>query len=140
VPRQRGNQEKLTELTEIEEKQIVFSFVLLDVDGDRDFNPGLCNESNILPRLLSNLRDISKLTFRKLRFEQKDRFDFHPIKWADTSKSGFRLDEQYLAYTPYQLQISGKGRFHGFFYDNHVFFVVWCDPLHKLYPFQNRGK
>ena len=61
----------------------------------------------------------------------------HPIEWEQTSeKQGFaNLNEQLQSLTPYQFHISSNeyGRVHGFFLGN-VFFVVWLDPKHKLYP------
>ncbi|MDD1966378.1 hypothetical protein ACIPO9_04375 [Pseudomonas sp. NPDC090203] len=45
------------------------------------------------------------------------------------------LNEQLRSSTPFQFAVSANlhGRIHGFFVD-HVFFVVWLDPDHCLYP------
>ncbi|MCP6040932.1 hypothetical protein NL354_18735 [Klebsiella pneumoniae] len=61
----------------------------------------------------------------------------HCIEWKTTSEpDGFtHLNEQFQSYTPYQFAISRNehGRIHGFFIGN-VFYVVWLDPNHQLYP------
>jgi hypothetical protein len=60
----------------------------------------------------------------------------HPIKWEDTSENGFGLlNEEQLVDTPYQFSISANkhGRVHGFLIDE-VFYIVWLDPGHLLYP------
>ena len=140
MPGKKESLEKLDDLKEYEEERIKFSFALADFNGDRDFDPSRANESNIFTRVLESMRDVCKLTLRQLRFEQHNRFKFHLIKWEETSKTGFRIGEQYEAYKPYQIEFTGQGRFHGFFYEDHIFFVIWCDPFHKLYPIQDRGK
>lgn len=39
----------------------------------------------------------------------------------------------------WQIRISAsKGGIHGVFYEN-VFFVIWFDPQHNLYPDKNHG-
>lgn len=39
----------------------------------------------------------------------------------------------------YQIRISkSKGGIHGVFFDN-VFYIIWLDPLHNMYPNENYG-
>ncbi|WP_298920867.1 hypothetical protein [uncultured Nostoc sp.] len=63
----------------------------------------------------------------------------HPIKWEDTSESGFGLpNEEQLVDIPYQFSISSNeyGRVHGLFIKE-IFYIVWLDPDHLLYPAKN---
>lgn len=88
-------------------------------------------------KLLSRLKDISTLKASVLRGLGGKSLRAHPIDWQETSeKNGFsQLNEQLRSITPYQFQISANehGRLHGFFIDQ-VFYVVWLDPDHELYP------
>lgn len=63
----------------------------------------------------------------------------HPIDWNDT-----RIREKNFSCLPsklmeqvkgdcYQLGINHVFRIHGFFIEN-IFYVVWLDPNHELYP------
>lgn len=67
------------------------------------------------------------------------------------SKSTYRVHDHAKASPPsklpegvelkdcYQIRISkSKGGIHGVFYDN-IFFVIWLDPLHNMYPADNYG-
>lgn len=67
------------------------------------------------------------------------------------SKSTYRVHDHTNANPPsklpegielkdcYQIRISkSKGGIHGVFYDN-IFFVIWLDPLHNMYPAVNYG-
>ncbi|QKQ77934.1 hypothetical protein FBB35_25410 [Nostoc sp. TCL240-02] len=63
----------------------------------------------------------------------------HPIKWEDTREKAFGLpNEEQLVDIPYQFSISSNehGRVHGFFIDE-IFYIVWLDPDHLLYPAKN---
>ncbi len=60
----------------------------------------------------------------------------YTIDWEDTSETCFGLpNEEQLVDTPYQITISANehGRMHGFFIDE-IFYIVWLDPEHRLYP------
>lgn len=86
--------------------------------------------------LLARLKDLSSLGVQELLMNRSPSLRCHPIKWEDTSESGFGLpNEEQLVDTPYQFSLSSNkhGRVHGFFIDE-VFYIVWLDPDHKLYP------
>lgn len=88
--------------------------------------------------LLSRLKALSSLSAQELLLNRSSALRCHPIKWEDTTESGFRLpNEEQLVDVPYQFSISSNehGRVHGFFI-NEVFYIVWLDPDHLLY----RGK
>jgi hypothetical protein len=57
------------------------------------------------------------------------------IGTARRASDGSSLNEQYLAYTPWQFSISAKedGRVIGLLIDD-CFYEVWLDHHHKVYP------
>ena len=86
--------------------------------------------------LLKRLKDLSSLTVQELLVNRSSTLRCHPIKWEDTSESGFGLpNEEQLVDTPYQFSLSSNehGRIHGFFIGE-IFYIVWLDPDHLLYP------
>lgn len=113
---------------------ISFSFKYYQ-DGHSKFS---CIEKEVIYwlTLLERLKDLSSLTAQELLVNRSSTLRCHPIKWEDTSESGFGLpNEEQLVDTPYQFSLSSNehGRVHGFFIDE-VFYIVWLDPDHMLYP------
>jgi hypothetical protein len=97
-----------------------------------------CRErgANYLLTLLDRFKSLSGLSVRELLTNRSSALRCHPIDWAGTSEAGFGLpNEEQLVDTPYQFSLSANehGRVHGFFIDE-VFYVVWLDPEHLLYP------
>jgi hypothetical protein len=89
--------------------------------------------------LLDRLKALSSLTAQELLVNRSSSLRCHPIRWADTSENGFGIpNEEQLVDTPYQFSLSSNeyGRIHGFFIDE-IFYVVWLDPNHQLYPSKN---
>jgi len=87
-------------------------------------------------RLLQRLKDLSSFTVLELQTSRSKSLRFHDIVWRDTSETGFGLpNEEQLFETPWQFEVSVNehGRVHGFFIGN-VFYPVWLDPNHDLYP------
>ncbi|MDJ0676493.1 MAG: hypothetical protein QNJ36_14115 [Calothrix sp. MO_167.B42] len=79
---------------------------------------------------------MSGLTAQELLINRSSSLRCHPINWEHTSENCFGLpDEEQLVDTPYQFSLSSNehGRVHGFFIDE-VFYIVWLDPQHLLYP------
>jgi hypothetical protein len=86
--------------------------------------------------LLDRLKALSGLTAQELLVNRSSSLKCHPIKWEDTSENGFGLpNEEQLVDIPYQFSLSSNehGRVHRFFIDQ-VFYIVWLDPNHQLYP------
>jgi hypothetical protein len=86
--------------------------------------------------LLERLKALCSLTAQELLVNRSSTLRCHPIKWEDTSENGFGLpNEEQLVDIPYQFSLSSNehGRVHGFFIDE-VFYIVWLDPDHLLYP------
>ncbi|WP_414548800.1 hypothetical protein [Anabaena sp. CCY 0017] len=116
---------------------ISFSFKYYQ-DGHTKF---LCAEKEVIYwlTLLDRLKALSSLTAQDLLINRSSSLRCHPIKWEDTSESGFGLpNEEQLVDTPYQFSLSSNkhGRIHGFFIDE-IFYIVWLDPDHLLYPAKN---
>jgi hypothetical protein len=85
------------------------------------------------------LKALSSLTAQELLVNRSSSLRCHPIRWADTSENGFGIpNEEQLVDTPYQFSLSSNeyGRVHGFFIDE-IFYIVWLDPDHQLYPRKN---
>jgi len=85
---------------------------------------------------LDRLKNLSSLTALEMMNNRSSALRCHPIDWTNTSEPGFDIpNEQQLVETPYQffLPSNAHGRVHGFFLDE-VFYIVWLDPEHLLYP------
>lgn len=89
-----------------------------------------------LNALLERLPDLSSLSFQEIVSNRNKTLRCHPINWEETSETCFGIPgEEQLVDTPYQFSVSANehGRVHGFFIEE-VFYIVWLDPDHKLYP------
>lgn len=100
-----------------------------------------CNNQEFLYwlTLLERLKSLSGWSVQELLINRNKSIRCHPIKWEDTSETGFNLpNEEQLVDTPYQFSLSSNkyGRVHGFFIEE-VFYIVWLDPKHLLYPSKN---
>ena len=87
--------------------------------------------------LLERMREVSSLRVSEFRSTRHKSLRAHPHEWADTSeKDGYaHLTEQLKQCEPWQfcLTANAHGRVHGILIDE-VFYVVWLDPEHKMYP------
>lgn len=113
----------------------VFSFRYYQDDKDKFLIRG--RDARYWESLMRRLRDLSKLNVDEIINNRSKSIRSHPIDWQDTTEpNGFGIPEEaQLVDTPYQFQISANehGRVHGFFKEN-VFYIVWLDPDHNLYP------
>lgn len=117
---------------------VSFSFKYLDLVGNQKFALAQCdNVPDYIGKLFDRIKAIESLRVNDFRFGGSDALRCHAIKWEDTSeKTGFsHLNAQLRANSPWQFSVSVNehGRVHGFFIES-VFFVVWLDPRHLLYP------
>lgn len=93
-------------------------------------------------KLLERLKSICHLTPEMLHASRSPSLRCHPIDFDGTSEpEGFaQLPEPVKReqHAPYQITISEHehGRIHGFFIDE-IYYVVWIDPDHELYPRNN---
>jgi hypothetical protein len=86
--------------------------------------------------LLDRLRGLSSLRPQEVLSNRSPALRAHRIDFSRTSEpEGFtHLNHSLRSYEPYQFQLSKeRGRVHGFFIDL-IFYIVWLDPHHRLYP------
>lgn len=114
---------------------LTFSFRHLDLNHDKFSVEG--RDGRYLTKLLSRLRDVCCMTMAHLKADRSKALHSHPIRWPETSEpDGYsHLNEQLQSCEPWQFSVSGNeyGRVHGFVIDT-IFYVVWLDPDHQLYP------
>lgn len=88
-------------------------------------------------RLLDRLKSVSDFTVSKFRVDKHTGLRAHRHDWPKTSEpNGFlHLSEQLQQCEAWQFCLSANehGRVHGILIDE-VFYVVWLDPNHALYP------
>lgn len=89
--------------------------------------------------LLDRMKALSRENVTSLMNRKSDTgFRFHPINFGEerVSESGFgiaRLEAYDDVAWQFSLTVNEHGRVHGFMIEN-VFYVVWLDPDHRLYP------
>lgn len=90
-----------------------------------------------LPQFLGRLQSVSDMSLSSFRTNKDKALRAHRHDWASTSEpTGFsHLTPQLQACEAWQFEISVNehGRVHGILIDE-VFYVVWLDPGHQLYP------
>ncbi|MEW6351604.1 MAG: hypothetical protein AB1646_21345 [Thermodesulfobacteriota bacterium] len=127
----RGN---IPQKTYLENRYLAFSFKHLDLQARGDFSLAH-SKDGYAATLLERLRDVSSMTVDEFRGNRSLRT--HPIDWSKTSQpDGFaHLNEQLRDEPAWQFQLTSNehGRVHGLFVGN-IFYVVWLDPDHRLYP------
>lgn len=120
--------------TKLTPQGISFSFKYYQTDNSK-FSPQTCS-ADYWVALVERLKGLSTMTLKEFMTDRGSTLRSHPIKWEETSERSFGLpNEEQLVDTPYQFSISSnaRGRVHGFFIDD-VFYIVWLDPDHMLYP------
>ena len=123
--------------SDILEPLLRFSFKFLDLDHEvfrcRDREP------IYFQRLLERMKDLSGMPVSELTNARPNAaLRFHRINWRDerVSVKSFgirgweRFDEDAWQFS---LSANEHGRVHGFLYLG-VFYIVWLDPEHRLYP------
>ena len=117
------------------QQRISFSFRHIEQGHDK-FHYSR-RDSAYFCKVIERLSAMSQFTVQEFHTSRSSAVRAHPIAWEATSEPmGFsNLNEQLRSSTPFQFAVSANehGRVHGFFI-NHVFFVVWLDPDHSLYP------
>lgn len=112
---------------------LTVSLRYLELSGP--FDTGACG-AGYLPALLERLRDVCRMTAGEFRGAGRA-LRSHRIDWPGTSRpDGFGSVEQLLPdAVPWQFSLSANehGRVHGLL-DGDLFYLVWLDPTHQLYP------
>lgn len=135
LPKGSGSSIVANPVVSLDQDVLRFSFKHLDYSHPKFKlnDQGACYFLTALERLKS----LSSMKLMELLHDRTRALKFHSIDWNETSEpSGFsNLNSQLRELTPYQFSLSSNehGRVHGFILDN-VFFIVWFDPGHKLYP------
>ena len=125
----------------INENQVVFSWKFFDRKHEY-FNCGSV-EAEWYLSVFDVLQQISEMTYIEFRQQKSRRFRVHPHDWKDTTAkfdlNGTLLEQLEEDRACIQFSISqAKGRVHGFMIDN-IFYIVWLDRYHNLYPDENHG-
>lgn len=122
--------------TVIPEGLLAFSFKYLDLSNNPKFVLSNCKDG-YLDKLLGRLKDLCSLKVKEFRASHSTSLRAHRIAWGETSEpDGFTsLGPQLREEEAWQFEITANshGRVHGFLVDD-VFYVVWVDPKHQLYP------
>lgn len=126
---------------ELKNRHLRFSFKHLDLNH-RDFSVKHRN-SDYFSTVLEKLKELSSFPADALRGNHSKAVRCHPIKWEDTSQKKLNAKDRGFAHLnqqlrdmdawQFQIQKNNYGRVHGLFLDD-IFFVIWFDPDHKLYP------
>ena len=84
--------------------------------------------------ILEKLKMYSSLTIPEMTSNGSKAFRCHPIRWEETSQRGFPIKRELYDGCAYQFSImKSRGRIAGFIVGD-IFYIVWVDPYHKLYP------
>lgn len=107
---------------------IKFSFVALE--RTRYFNlDATCN--NWSSDLFEMLKNVSAMSVTDLMSGRNRTYRVHS---HENAKPPDKLPNGVALKDCYQIRIStAKGGIHGVFYEN-IFYVIWLDPLHNMYP------
>ncbi|MEM6188279.1 hypothetical protein [Shewanella scandinavica] len=120
-----------------EQGVITFSFKYLQLTHPSGKFCIKAKDGSYLFTVLDRLKAISTIKTSDFRVSGGKALRVHKIDWNGTSeKNGFsHLNEELQLAMPFQFQISSNeyGRVHGFLIDD-VFYTVWFDPYHQLYP------
>lgn len=95
------------------------------------------NHDEYITALLGRLRDVSSFTIKEFRTRKGPPLLAHQHDWAKTSEpEGYQhLTPQLQQCEPWQFCLTRNehGRVHGILIDD-IFYIVWLDPKHSLYP------
>lgn len=113
-----------------------FSFKYLELQNTKYSPPDSSEKPNYLEGFLDKLKNISTMKPQEFRQAGKS-LRSHPINWCNTSEpDGYsHLPVHLQECEPWQFSLSRSelGRVHGFWIDD-IFYPVWLDHEHLLYP------
>jgi hypothetical protein len=119
----------------VKDNHLRFSFKYLDMKHPKFSIKN--QDARYVEKVLERFQGLSGMTSSEIKTSRTKTLRAHPIDWDKTSEpSGFSsLNRQLRETDAFQFNITSNehGRIHGFFIDS-IFFIVWFDPEHKLYP------
>jgi hypothetical protein len=132
------SKEQLETIRSRKDEHVIFSWSFFDRNHEL-FNMGGRKHPWFLS-MMDALKTISKMTFKEFRMQRSDKgLRVHSHNW-DGANACFDFEDDWLEQHEedcLQFSISkANGRVHGFMIEN-VFYIVWMDPEHNLYPSKN---
>lgn len=118
-------------------EKVLFSFEA--VEKNEYFNlDGTCQ--NWAADLFDTMQKVSRIELKDIYAgKYSGRTSPFRIHRHEDAKPPCKLPSNILLEDMWQIRISlSKGGIHGIFFDN-VFYVIWFDPQHNLYPDKNHG-
>src|SRR5690625_1783449 len=135
------SKEQYEEIEIRKNKKLIFSWIFFDRSHNL-FNIGNIDSPWFIS-LFDCLQDVSRLTVQEFRQQSERRgLRVHPHNWDNASAQFDMPEEWFEQYEDNCLQFSiskARGRVHGILIEN-VFYIVWLDPLHNLYPPKERNR
>lgn len=115
--------------------EVSFNFKRLCTKGEK-FNYRN-KEANYFLALIERLKNVCGMERRALLSNRSNSLRCHPIDFSEArvSEDSFGVLGEDIDNDAWQFQISSNahGRVHGYFVGD-IFYVVWFDPEHELYP------
>ena len=114
-----------------------YSFKYLDLHNKK-FSLQKC-EKGYLKQFLTRVKELSDFTCKSFIENRSTTIRSNSINWENSSENGFKnVDPQNWKEQSYEFSITANkhGRVHGFIRDP-VFYIVWIDPNHELFPKKN---
>ena len=121
----------------IDDKNVVFSFELLD--RNEYFNID-CTCPNWSLDLMDVLQSVSSVTRKQFKSDTRFRSGTYRIHNHENAEPPIAFPVNDISMKEVE-QIrfgASKGGIHGFMVEN-VFYIVWLDPLHNMYPSERHG-
>lgn len=133
-------EEQRNKVREFNEGRIKFSFRFFDREHDL-FNCGEI-KGHWYIGFVDHLKHISEFSLTEFVTHHHDSLRAHTHSWEKASVDGYGLSEDLVQIDEEncrQFSISkANGRVHGFLIDD-IFYIVWLDPHHNLYPIKKHG-
>lgn len=120
---------------DLKQSGITFSFEILETTEYFNLDGTCINWTTELFGMLKEISSIKKENLLNGSYA-KSKYRVHSHENASPPS---KLPEGVELKDCYQIRISkSKGGIHGVFYDN-IFYVIWFDPLHNMYPDDKYG-
>jgi len=118
------------------DRNIVFSFDKLDFNEYFNLD---CSCPNWSVDLLNALKDISSIPLKRFKEDPKIRGGTYRIHSLGSAKPPVDFPHNIDLQSAEQIRFGkSKGGVHGIMIEN-VFYVIWLDPLHNMYPNERYG-